>query len=524
MNGLLEERRRKLGIFYTPGSLAAILAEWAVRRKSDLVLDPSYGGCAFLSSALAVLENRGSSNPGINIFGIDIDPQAGAFAQALAQQGVPHTNLLSGDFIKVSPKRFGMVDVIVGNPPFVRHHEMSKESKAAVAAMVSNTVFPLSKRAGYWAYFVIHSLAFLKTGGRMALILPEAVLQAEYAKSLRGYLDREFARVTYLRITTRIFKDTPERVVVLLAEGRGNTHVATEIETVWDVEELQRNLDSTVEVSVRASVVAEQTYSHYIRRLRGHRLGELAVVRIGLVTGANSYFVLGRESLDAAGIPVEFARPIIGKGHQLGNKITLTTNDMPESFVLRIAPEQAIPTSVQDYLKRGETLGLPGRYKCSIRKPWYRLPECQPPDAFFTYMNWHSPRIVLNHTDRDCTNSTHRLYWTPLGRQLGPTAIALGMLSSLTQLGTELVGRTYGGGVLKVEPGAVRNLWIPDVGSEMIEELFRTVQGKVLQGNYEEAHRLVDEAVAAVYGLAPSDLAEWQTALRTVRSRRMSKY
>ena len=70
------ESRRKSGIFYTPDHLAAKLANWSIRSRSERILDPSFGGCAFLRASLDRLQSIEAPNPAGRLFGIDNDPSA----------------------------------------------------------------------------------------------------------------------------------------------------------------------------------------------------------------------------------------------------------------------------------------------------------------------------------------------------------------------------------------------------------------------------------------------------------------
>ncbi|EFG8200284.1 N-6 DNA methylase, partial [Escherichia coli] len=68
--------RRQLGAYYTPERLSDMLAFWAIRSSADQVLEPSFGGCGFLQSAVKALKDCGSRNPKNSIFGCDIDAVA----------------------------------------------------------------------------------------------------------------------------------------------------------------------------------------------------------------------------------------------------------------------------------------------------------------------------------------------------------------------------------------------------------------------------------------------------------------
>ena len=57
------ERKKRLGAYYTPSEVTNILSNWAVRSGDDIILEPSFGGCNFLISALNRLKEFESVKP-----------------------------------------------------------------------------------------------------------------------------------------------------------------------------------------------------------------------------------------------------------------------------------------------------------------------------------------------------------------------------------------------------------------------------------------------------------------------------
>src|SRR5690606_34406576 len=97
----------------------------------------------------------------------------------------------------LTPRDFdiGGVDVVVGNPPYVRHHHLNDEVRMTAKAVRERLGVPLPLQANLWAFFVLHSCGFLKEGGRAAFVLPQNFLHASYAKHVRDYLSEHFSRV-----------------------------------------------------------------------------------------------------------------------------------------------------------------------------------------------------------------------------------------------------------------------------------------------------------------------------------------
>ena len=100
----------------------------------------------------------------------------------------------------------------------------------------------------------------------------------------------------------------------------------------------------------------------------------------------------------------------------------------------------------------GEKADVQKAYKCRSRSPWWRVPTVSVPDLFFTYMNHDRPRLITNEANAHHLNSVFGVLLKPELRALGRKWLPLASLNSVTILGAEIVGRAYGGGLLKLEP------------------------------------------------------------------------
>ena len=316
-----------LGRFYTPERVAEILVRWGVGGDSRRVLDPSFGGCSFLRAAVNVLEDLGAPKPGRCIFGADIDPAARKFGDSLREFGVPRANLLIDDFFSLTPGTNGipLVDAVVGNPPYVRSQWLSAESKEYATRALAERGISLSGRSNAWAYFVVHAMSFLRANGRLVFLLPASVCFAEYAAEVLELVRRHFRRSAILHIPHRFFPDTDERVVVFLAEGFGQgpgTLSRGEVPNLRALERFGSDRSWTSLSNGRAWGQLEPArltsrelidWSESTTHPQVRELGAIATIRIGLVTGANKFFIRSHaqsEVLEAAGIK---ALPIVAR-------------------------------------------------------------------------------------------------------------------------------------------------------------------------------------------------------------------
>ena len=541
----LLEDRRKLGAFYTPEPLSEILSRWSIQSPADHVLEPSFGGCGFLQSARSRLVELGQSAPKEHIFGCDVDPVAFQYLAEVLEGPVDLKRFLQTDFLAVSrpegwPKAF---EAILANPPYIPYQAIAASRRDELAAQTMG-VAGVGGRASLWAYFMAHAISFLARGGRMAWVLPGAFLQADYARPLRDHLAKSFRRVAAIVLHERIFLEegTDEETVILLAEG----HQLPSLRSVIDLTEasslahLQERIAEWDAGRLKAAYGARPaalSLSSDVRTLlddldalaESQPLGDLASIQIGLVMGANRFFVLRRGELAGAGLEEEDCSHILAKFQAV------------QGLAYSIADHQRQLDADGRGLLAGDALSAPSerlrayyetfdeveRAKVGTfrkRATWWRPHDGRVADAFFPVMHHYGPRIVLNPDGCANTNTIHRVYFgegvSPLQRQL----LAVSMLSSYSQLSAELVGRRYGSGVLKHEPREAEKIRVlmPAVSDRRIKAVFAKVDRALRENDRELATRLADQLVYSESGVDDPTAysATLVAGLTAVRARR----
>jgi len=115
-------------------------------------------------------------------------------------------------------------------------------------------------------------------------------------------------------------------------------------------------------------------------------------------------------------------------------------------------------------------------------------------------MNADTPRLTTNSAAAHHLNSVHGVYLAKEHRTLGRDLLPLASLNSVTLLNAEMVGRAYGGGILKIEPKEA-DQWAmpsPTLIAELSDEL-RSIRDEVARllgaGKLEEAVHMVDDVL-----------------------------
>ncbi|MFH1715826.1 MAG: N-6 DNA methylase, partial [Planctomycetota bacterium] len=165
--------RNRLGQFATPNALAVDIARYVQSvlgqtKESIRFADPSIGSGSFFSAALTVFGSKRISSA----VGVELDP---AFADAArnlwANAGL---EVVRGDFTRVvaNGSCTPAPNVILANPPYVRHHHMSREDKERLQGLTFKmTGVEVNGLAGLYVYFLLLATAWMEDGGIAAWLI-----------------------------------------------------------------------------------------------------------------------------------------------------------------------------------------------------------------------------------------------------------------------------------------------------------------------------------------------------------------
>ena len=506
------------GAFYTPPSLASFLTRWAIRDADDRTLEPACGDGAFIDAAVKRYRDLGRTELEGHLFGVELESSEAEKARRLA----PDARILTADFFEVAASQFAAVDAVIGNPPYIRYHGFTGEQRIRGLARAKEQGVALSNLASSWAHFVAHSAAFLRPGGRLALVLPAELLHTDYAAPVRSWLLERFPSVVVVTFDRMAFADAEVDALLLLAsddDASGLRVARVPNAGALDTFELLPALatasrSAPIRWSGTVDRDAGELYAELLVRPGARRLGDVASVDIGVVTGANRFFVADAKEAARLGLPPSQLLPIIESASAVAG---LAVRSSQMKRLLRIDREPR-SRSLLRYLADGEAAGVAQGYKCRTRSPWYRVPLPKvKPDAFLPYMNHHAPRLLVN---RPRAWSTNLLHGVKLRRGAPDVrAISVAMLSATVMLSAEIEGRAYGGGVLKLETKEAERLLLPTWDASIEEKLvgaFRDVDRLVREGQMEAASALADAALSV-------DHERYRRAYQVFRQRRLQR-
>ena len=513
------------GGFYTPDEVAAFISSWVI-AKSGKYLEPSCGDGALLRN----LPNFSN----LDITAIEINEKEAKVA--FKSTGM---KVITKDFFSwFTPKHYEEFDGVMGNPPYIRFGNWQEESRGLAIDILTSQGFRPNKLINAWMPFVVSALLATKQSGRIGLILPAELLQVSYAAELRSYLMDNSQNIKIVSFRELIFPGVQQEVILLLlTKGVGPAQVQTyEVQNGSELSDLDLSRSS----SIRGELHDDEKWTKYyldssaiqiIRRIRKSKVlypvGDFAEVQVGIVTGCNDFFCLSKSDAVSNGI-YENTIPIVTRSNQLKgigldgpNFAALeTTKARTRLLELNNYTFSDLTPPIQKYIREGERQELNLGYKCRIRGTWWKVPSIWIPDGFMWRQIHKYPRIFANCAGATSTDTVHRVRMIS---NISIDALAIASLNSATLIYSELFGRSYGGGVLELEPSEARSLLVPH--PKLVTKSLSKRVKTLLEGNeVDKAVALVDkEILSKKLGFTEREIFVMHQSWITLSNRRLGR-
>ena len=539
------------GGYYTTAKVAAWLCDWAIKKASDQVLEPSCGDGAFLEAAAKRLIALGVPVDRIaaQLQGVEIIPAEATRARARLTDvtGSDAARVVeNSDFFEWWQRtKQPAFNAIIGNPPFIRYQSFPEPHRSRAMTIMGDQGLKPNRLTNIWVPFVVAAAASLKKGGRLALVLPAEILQVTYAAQLRSFLTDHFTRIDVVACNELFFEKAEQEVVLLLADGalgkaseENICRVAmTEAPTVADITDhapsalLRKASPKTIRHDSEKwlKYFLDEKQIALMRTLRESEItapmSSHASIDVGVVTGKNQFFVLSQEQIVELGLD-GYTTPLVSRSaHLRGTRIgkadwksLSAAGDRVHLLNINPAQIEGLSAKIRRYIEDGERQDFHLGYKCSIRKPWFTVPSVWIPDGFAFRQIYDFPRMVLNGSGATSTDTIHRLS----SKGAKPERIIANTYSWLTAASAEIEGRSYGGGVLELEPTEAERLLTPAQlnGAMPLAEADKLIREGRLDVVLEENARIV---LMEHMGLSAADCALLKSVWTKMRDRRMSR-
>ena len=480
----VHDDRRKLGQFATPYSIAMEMIEYARRfmPQSDIqFFDPAFGTGVFYSALLSIFSRDRIKSA----MGLEIDKVYWNAAIDLWDHEPPLDLQLADFTIKSAPKSQDQkFNLIICNPPYVRHHAMTSPEKLRLGNLVNETVgIRPSGYSGLYCYFLMLSHNWMSKDGLSGWLIPSEFMDVNYGKQVKEYL---LSKVTLLHIhrfnpTEVQFNDSLVSSAVVWFKNSipPSNHV---VEFSYGGTLLKPSVSKHIPVSTLESArkwSGFPTISYNTDQNKENKpLEDFFNIKRGIATGANDFFVLTQEKAEKLQIPKQFLKSVLPpprhlnlnkiNADQKGNpildqKLLLLSCDLPEEIVKREY------STLWNYLLQGKEQKINDRYICKHRVPWYSQ-ENRPPAPFLFNiigrpgnLKRKPYRFILNKSQATATNNYLMLYpklsvQKLLNQEPNLLEEIWKVLDGIPLSDLLKEGRVYGGGLYKVEPKELRRV------------------------------------------------------------------
>ncbi|MBR8256689.1 N-6 DNA methylase [Burkholderia ambifaria] len=482
MNFIENETKQKLrGGYYTPLDLAIFISKWVKEVNPKNILEPSCGDGVFFE---ALAKAKGFQRA--NVVGFELDSEEAQKSRARASDvGLKSIQVNSEDFLGWAIDHLhdggAHFDAVIGNPPFVRYQYLPEPFQICAEQIFDKLALRFTKHTNAWVSFILAGMALLRPGGRLAMVVPAEIIHVTHAQSLRSYLGQECRRLVIIDPEELWFSDTLQGAVILLAEKRRSPTEKSEGLGMYPVKGREfLRLDPSSVFSAPQAINGKTVQGKWTRALLDsetrslfdelaehpdvHRFDAVANVDVGIVTGANKFFLVSDEVVRNYRLN-KWAHPMFGRSEHCPGIIyddrqhaVNAAKGNPTNFLWFRDDVEKIDAAAKAYIKIGEDEKLHTRYKCRIRSPWYTVPSVYATEIGMLKRSHDTPRLILNRIGAYTTDTAYRIR-THGG--ISAEKLVGCFVNPLTALSAELEGRHYGGGVLELIPSEIERLIVP---------------------------------------------------------------
>lgn len=528
-NATVEKLR---GGFYTPTSIAAFILKWGINGSSDYeILEPSCGDGVFLDR---LKENNHKFK---SVTAIEFDEVEAEKADKIE---LNDKNVINTDFHLYCNETTERFDLVVGNPPYIRYQYFQEEQQNEAVKVFNRAKLKYSKLTNAWVSFVVGSSLLLKEKGKIGFVIPAELLQVSYAQQLREFLAHFYNKINIISFEKLVFPDIQQEVVLLLCEKSGSgTHLIEhlELKDASDLEKLDVNIlkSPTKKIDFKSNkwtyYFLEQEEIDFLENIAQKRkipiIGNYANIEVGITTGANDYFTVPLSVVEAYDLDA-YVKPMVGRSVQV-NSVIFTKNDWEfnrqnkaKAHLLVFPPKQYLTghKGIDSYIKMGESQGINKGYKTGIRDDWFVIPSIKLSDALFIRRNNLFPRLILNEANAYTTDTMHRVF---MKKDTNKNAFIACFYNSLSLAFSEIVGRSYGGGVLELMPSEAERILLPyqTVNADLLSTIDQMMREKK---HIDDILKITNKQILKDgYGLTEKEINLADSIWKKLSSRRLNR-
>lgn len=346
------ESRKEKGQYMTPERIVVMILDDIGYTGDEVltkkIMEPSFGDGAFLSEIVkriikegrkqSLLEEEISGIIQNNVFGIEKDEKIykkaiGRLNGILEEYKIPKIewkNLINGDTLAECEKHKEKYDYIVGNPPFVRIHNIPERYRDVVKS------FQFSDgMADLYVIFYEIGINMLGENGRLGFISPNTFIRNASQQRFRDFLIKnKYISAIYDFGASKIFPDADTYTCIcLISKEKEKKNIKYKeynmylpvSENVIDFEYLKDNMTG------RPWSLGSDDDMKFLKEInsRPKKISDIVTVQNGIVTNRDYIYII------YAYIDKELTKPYAGKGDLVYFKDKVGKVHEIESAILR---------------------------------------------------------------------------------------------------------------------------------------------------------------------------------------------
>ena len=452
--------RRISGAVYTPPVLVSSMINWARDQSApDIVVDPGAGSGRFLIAAAHAF-------PAARLIAVETDPLAVKVLRAnIAVHGLQdRTVTIEDDYRSANLPPTRGKKLFIGNPPYVRHHDIAPPWKTWYKTTAARFGIKASALAGLHLHFFLRTLQLASPGDIGAFVTSAEWMDVNYGDALRRLLVEQLGCVAVhvLEPAAMPFAGTTTTGAITCFQI-GTKAKTIRMHSVPSIHSLNA-LTAGAEVP-RDQAAATNRWSVLLRppepRVSSDliELGEIVRVSRGQVTGHNDVWIAGPAAKGLPGTVLEptvtRARELIAAGDALDERIPLRqVVNLPVDLDEIDAADRKY---VERFIAWARMQGADNGYVATHRRAWWAVGLYEPAPMVCTYMARRPPAFVRNLRGARHLNIAHGLYPRKPMTEDQMSKLLAYLRVNLSQAD----GRTYAGGLTKFEPRELERTPVP---------------------------------------------------------------
>lgn len=432
-----------LGQVYTPEKVANYMAELIVSKNPKSILEPCFGQGALINK---VLEQH---YPPHCISGVEYDSENFKKVKHLLGEGM---KLYNQDFFDYNLK----TNAILMNPPYLMQQfllegDSSHIDKKVIREKVNAEVYNFPLVSNMYIYFLLKSYQILVDGGHIVVIIPNVWMRSKNSNAFKSFLLNEFHIEHITEFSNDVFPEAEVEVCILVLKKE--KYVPNRSVRIQKLDPSFKLLQETY--MLQDTLSEEEKWLFFSGSLEASpyliELGSISDSRRGISPPNKLYFMKKKMELDNN---MEHCfEPILTSPKKVPFYSTVGLEE--DEYIMNLKTQKEYLTNIEEtYISNLENyaaeLNDSSMQKFIAKKPhnWYSLNIKNGWSILFPYMIRKNKKFILNDSSFVIKDTFYEIH-----PHEGVNKYVLFALlnSTLVKYQLELLGRSYGGGMLKVQ-------------------------------------------------------------------------